>query len=115
MFSPKIEPEIVFKLKRPLAAGLDPAATLDAVEWLAPGFEIIDCVFPAWRFTPADFVAAYGLHGRNHRIEQRQRHARAHPSQERPARKCLLGDNHRDFLIWKGWLFTTPRMIDEMR
>jgi len=62
MFSPKIEPEIVFKLKRPLAAGLDPAATLDAVEWLAPGFEIIDCVFPEWRFTPADFVAAYGLH-----------------------------------------------------
>ena len=62
MFSPKIEPEIVFKLKRPLAAGLDPEATLDAVEWLALGFEIIDCVFPEWRFTPADFVAAYGLH-----------------------------------------------------
>jgi len=62
MFSPKIEPEIVFKLKRPLAAGLDAGATLDAVEWLAPGFEIIDCVFPEWRFTPADFVAAYGLH-----------------------------------------------------
>ena len=29
MFSPKIEPEIVFKLKRPLAAGLDPAAALE--------------------------------------------------------------------------------------
>src|SRR5206468_7083980 len=45
MFSPKIEPEVVFKLKRPLAAeGLDAAAVLDAVEWLALGFEIIDCV-----------------------------------------------------------------------
>ena len=60
MFSPKIEPEIVFKLKQPLAAGrLDAAAALDAVEWLALGFEIIDCVFPDWKFTPADFVAAY--------------------------------------------------------
>ena len=56
-----------------------------------------------------------GRHGGDHRIEQWQRHARAHTSQERPARKCLLRDNHRDFLIWKGWLFTTPRMIDEMR
>ena len=54
---------VVFKLKQPLAAGgLDAAAVLDAVEWLALGFEIIDCVFPDWKFTPADFVAAFGLH-----------------------------------------------------
>ena len=32
------------------------------VEWLALGFEIIDCVYPDWKFQPADFVAAYGLH-----------------------------------------------------
>ena len=63
MCSPKIEPEIVFKLKKPLASGdLDPSAVLDAVEWLALGFEIIDCVFPDWKFQPADFVAAFGLH-----------------------------------------------------
>jgi 2-oxo-3-hexenedioate decarboxylase len=63
MYSPKIEPEIVFKLKRPIAAGgAEPAAVLDAVEWMALGFEIIDCVFPDWKFQPADFVAAYGLH-----------------------------------------------------
>jgi 2-oxo-3-hexenedioate decarboxylase len=63
MCSPKIEPEIVFKLKKPLAAGeLDPSAVLDAVEWLALGFEIIDCVFPGWKFQPADFVAAFGFH-----------------------------------------------------
>ncbi len=63
MFSPKIEPEIVFKLKRSLdPAALEPAAVLDAVEWLALGFEIIDCVFPDWKFQPADFVASYGLH-----------------------------------------------------
>ena len=63
MYSPKIEPEIVFKLKTPLAPGdLDPAAVLEAVEWLALGFEIIDCVFPDWKFQPADFVASFGFH-----------------------------------------------------
>jgi 2-keto-4-pentenoate hydratase len=63
MFAPKIEPEIVFKLRRPLVDGeVEAAAVLDAVEWIALGFEIIDCVFPDWKFQPADFVAAYGLH-----------------------------------------------------
>ena len=62
MFSPKIEPEIVFKLKRPLDAAVEPAAILGAVEWLALGFEIIECVYPDWKFQPVDFVAAYGLH-----------------------------------------------------
>jgi len=61
MTSPRIEPEIVFKLKRPLAGG-DPAAALEAVEWLALGFEVIDCVYADWKFQPADFLAAYGLH-----------------------------------------------------
>src|SRR5436853_7175504 len=42
--SPKIEPEIVFCLKQPLASGgLDAATVLQSVEWLAIGFEIIDC------------------------------------------------------------------------
>jgi 2-keto-4-pentenoate hydratase len=61
--SPKIEPEIVFKMKGPLSAGITEAAVaLEAVEWLALGFEIIDCPYPDWKFQPADFVAAYGLH-----------------------------------------------------
>jgi 2-keto-4-pentenoate hydratase len=63
MCSPKIEPEIVFRMKKPLEGrGLEPAAVLEAVEWLALGFEIIDCVYADWKFQPADFVAAYGLH-----------------------------------------------------
>lgn len=61
--APRIEPEIVFKLKQPIAVGgLDAEAALQAVEWIACGFEIIDCPFPEWQFPPADFVAAYGLH-----------------------------------------------------
>ena len=61
MVAPKIEPEIVLKVKQPVA-GADAAAILGGVEWLALGFEIIDCVFPDWQFQPMDFVAAYGLH-----------------------------------------------------
>ena len=54
---------IVFTLKSPLAPGLpDPAVMLQSVESLALGFEIIDCPFPDWKFQPADFVAAFGLH-----------------------------------------------------
>jgi len=61
--APKIEPEIVFKLKAPLRAiAADPAAALEAVEWLALGFEIIDCVYEGWTFQPPDFVASFGLH-----------------------------------------------------
>ncbi len=61
LYSPKIEPEIVVKLKSTPASS-DAAAVLAAVEWIALGFEIIDCHFPGWKFQPADFVAAFGLH-----------------------------------------------------
>ncbi len=63
MIAPKIEPEIVFKMKSPLSGSItEAAAALEAVEWLALGFEIIDCPYADWKFQPADFVAAYGLH-----------------------------------------------------
>jgi 2-keto-4-pentenoate hydratase len=59
----KIEPEIVFGLKRPIAReGLNATAALESTEWLAMGFEIIDCPFPNWQFQPSDFVASFGLH-----------------------------------------------------
>lgn len=63
MCAPRIEPEIVFKLARPIdVANLDPTAVLGCVEWLAIGFEIVDSVFADWKFQPSDFVAAFGLH-----------------------------------------------------
>ena len=62
MCSPKIEPEIVFKLRSPLDGASDAADVLGHVEWIALGFEIIDCVFADWKFQPQDFVAAFGLH-----------------------------------------------------
>jgi 2-oxo-3-hexenedioate decarboxylase len=63
MLAPKIEPEIAVRLATPLPAGLsDPVEVLRHVEWLALAFEVIDCPYPDWKFQPADFVAAYGLH-----------------------------------------------------
>ncbi len=61
MFAPKIEPEIVFRLAKTPESS-DPVHVLQATEWIALGFEIIDCVFPEWTFQPADFVASRGLH-----------------------------------------------------
>ena len=62
MCSPKIEPEIVFKVRSPPGGATDGVDVLKAVEWIALGFEIIDCVFADWKFQPPDFVAAFGLH-----------------------------------------------------
>lgn len=63
LVSPRIEPEIVFSLKQPVSVGAtDAGAVLEAVAWIALGFEIIDCVFPDWKFQPADFLASKGLH-----------------------------------------------------
>jgi 2-oxo-3-hexenedioate decarboxylase len=62
MCSPRIEPEIVFRLRTPPDEASDPVDVLGHVEWIALGFEIIDCVFADWKFQPADFVAAFGLH-----------------------------------------------------
>jgi 2-keto-4-pentenoate hydratase len=61
MHAPRIEPEIVVKLKAVPSSG-DPAAILEAIQWIALGFEIVDSPFPDWKFQPVDFVASFGLH-----------------------------------------------------
>jgi len=62
-YAPKLEPEIVFKVKRPMTGGFDdPVAVMQAVEWLSLGYEIVDCPFREWQFQPADLVAAFGFH-----------------------------------------------------
>jgi 2-keto-4-pentenoate hydratase len=59
----KIEPEIVLGLKQPvMGEPSDAASALASTDWLALGFEIIDCPFPEWKFLPSDFVASFGLH-----------------------------------------------------
>jgi 2-oxo-3-hexenedioate decarboxylase len=60
---PRIEPEIVFKLAVAPVPGMDEEALLESVEWIAHGFEIVQSIFPGWKFSAPDTVAAFGLHG----------------------------------------------------
>jgi 2-oxo-3-hexenedioate decarboxylase len=58
LVQPRIEPEVVFKLKGSVPLADDAAAVLASVEWMAPGFEIVQSHFPDWKFAAADCTAA---------------------------------------------------------
>src|SRR5450432_257983 len=60
---PRIEPEIVFGLRAAPAPGMDDAGLLGCIEWVAAGFELVQLIYPGWKFAAADTVAAFGLHG----------------------------------------------------
>lgn len=64
LVQPKIEPEIAFKLRHAPPATTDPVALLASVEWLAQGFELVQCHYPGWEFAAPDAVADGGFHGR---------------------------------------------------
>lgn len=59
---PRIEPEAVFGIRSTPA----PDASLDdlfnVLEWVAPGFEIVQSHLPDWKFKAADSVTDGGLH-----------------------------------------------------
>jgi len=61
---PRIEPEIVFGLRAAPAPGCSLAQLVDAIGWVAHGFEIVHTHFPGWKFSAAQAVADEGLHGR---------------------------------------------------
>jgi 2-keto-4-pentenoate hydratase len=60
---PRIEPEVVFRLRGPVPDTGDTEEILRHVEWIAAGFEIVQCHFPGWKFKAPDCTAAFGLHG----------------------------------------------------
>jgi 2-oxo-3-hexenedioate decarboxylase len=60
---PRIEPEIMFGLGVAPALTMSDSALLDCVEWIALGYEIVQSIFPNWKFSAADTVAANGVHG----------------------------------------------------
>jgi 2-oxo-3-hexenedioate decarboxylase len=60
---PRIEPEIVFGLSAAPGPGMDMTQLSSCIDWVAQGFEVVHSIFPAWRFAPADTVAAFGMHG----------------------------------------------------
>jgi len=60
---PRIEPEIVLGLDSDLQPGMPLEEIEAAIAWVAHGFEIVQTVFPDWKFTGADCMADGGLHG----------------------------------------------------
>ncbi len=60
---PRIEPEIVLHFAAAPPATGDESAIVACVDWIAHGFEIVQCPFRDWKFKVADTVAANGLHG----------------------------------------------------
>jgi 2-keto-4-pentenoate hydratase len=60
---PKIEPEIMFGLARAPAPGMDEAALAGCIDWVAHGYEIVQSIYPGWKFVPADTVVANAMHG----------------------------------------------------
>lgn len=60
---PKLEPEVALKLRSEPRADMDDEALISTIEWIAPAFEIVQSIYPGWRFALADCAAANGLHG----------------------------------------------------
>jgi 2-oxo-3-hexenedioate decarboxylase len=60
---PRIEPEIMFGLKRAPSTDMTDDALLDCIDWIALGYELVQSIYPGWKFTAADAVAANGFHG----------------------------------------------------
>ena len=60
---PKIEPEIMFGLASAPSSQMDEAALLDCIEWVALGYEVVQSIYPNWKFAAADTAAANAMHG----------------------------------------------------
>lgn len=59
---PRLEPEIVLGIAGDLEPGMDVAAISARIGWIAHGYEIVQCIYPDWRFSAADSIAQGGLH-----------------------------------------------------
>lgn len=59
---PRIEPEIMFGLGASPSAEMDEQALSGCIEWIALGFEIVQSIFPGWKFEASDTIAANGVH-----------------------------------------------------
>lgn len=63
LMQPRIEPEIVFGMSAVPDPRMDERELLACIGWVANGYEIVQSIFPDWKFAAPDTVAAFGLHG----------------------------------------------------
>ena len=59
---PRIEPEAVFGMKSTPVPNPSLDDLFNAIEWVAPGFEVVQSHLPDWKFQASDSVADGGLH-----------------------------------------------------
>ena len=59
---PRIEPEIMFGLSAAPSAQMDEAGLASCIGWIAFGFEIVQSIYPDWKFAASDTIAANGVH-----------------------------------------------------
>ena len=63
LLEPKIEPELILKIKKTPKADMSLEELLDCVSHVSHGFEIVHSIFKNWQFTTVDTIIAFGLHG----------------------------------------------------
>jgi 2-keto-4-pentenoate hydratase len=61
---PRLEPEIVFGLQATPAPQASLQLLFEAIDWVAPGFEVVQSHLPDWKFQATDTIADGGLHAR---------------------------------------------------
>lgn len=61
---PRIEPEVVFVMRATPPADATLQDLFDAIDSVAPGFEVVQSHLPGWKFVAPDCVADGGLHAR---------------------------------------------------
>jgi 2-oxo-3-hexenedioate decarboxylase len=64
LVQPRLEPEIVFGFRAAPRAGMSEFELTGCLAWVAHGYEIVHTHYDGWRFTAADTVADFALHGR---------------------------------------------------
>ena len=53
----------MFGLRAAPLPAMSEAALLDCIEWVAFGYEVVQSIFPDWKFAAPDAVAAHCVHG----------------------------------------------------
>ena len=61
---PRIEPEVVFGFASTPPDGASLEDLFACLDWIAPGFEVVQSHCPDWKFAAAETVADGGLHAR---------------------------------------------------
>jgi len=60
---PLIEPEVMFGLGKAPSANMNEAGLSGCIDWVAFGYEIVQSIYPGWKFAAGDTIAAGGMHG----------------------------------------------------